>query len=244
MRRTAIRRSPTTAARIFPCDPDAAGDIDPSSFAAAICFAACYAYSPSGEGPLCEQARALCARLKGADPRWLARFAVQVWWQRSARGQFAAVFRKPVVLVPVPGSGQSPRGPWVGERLACALERAGLAQAVWPVLRRRTAVRKSAFAPAGERPSVLEHYRSLAIERAWEEGGAQRPARLVLVDDVITRGRTLLAAAARLREAFPGCEIRAFALMRTLGRGETPWRNPDPCEGEVRWLRGDARRSP
>lgn len=68
--------------------------------------------------------------------------------------------------------------------------------------------------------------------------------RLTLVDDVITRGRTLLAAAGMLHEAFPGAEIRAFALVRTLGRGETLHRVLDPCEGEVRWAWGDARRIP
>jgi pyrimidine operon attenuation protein/uracil phosphoribosyltransferase len=68
--------------------------------------------------------------------------------------------------------------------------------------------------------------------------------RLTLVDDVITRGRTLLAAAARLQEAFPCAEISAFALVRTLSRNETLSRVLDPCEGEVRWIYGDARRSP
>ena len=68
--------------------------------------------------------------------------------------------------------------------------------------------------------------------------------RLTLVDDVITRGRTLLAAAGRLREAFPEAQVRAFALLRTLAPEESLRRILDPCEGEVRWLSGDARRRP
>lgn len=208
------------------------------------------------------------SRLKEADARWLARFAVQVWRESVANGHFAAFFAPDVVLVPVPASRPRERAPWVGERLAWCLRDLGLADTVWPCLRRRYPVRKSAFAAAGERPSLLEHYASFAVDLAETNpdstaGGRQTPLpdspargragrspgtrlapRLVLVDDVVTRGRTLLAAAARLREAFPGSEIRAFALMRTLGRGEVPWRNPDPCEGEVRWRLGDARRTP
>jgi phosphoribosylpyrophosphate synthetase len=68
--------------------------------------------------------------------------------------------------------------------------------------------------------------------------------RLTLVDDVVTRGRTLLAAAARLHEAFPVAEIRAFALLRTLAQHEELCRLLEPYEGEVRWIFGDARRTP
>ena len=146
-----------------------------------------------------------------------------------------------VVLVPVPGSAPAQGTDWVGERLAWCLREVGLAAEVWPVLRRRHAVRKSAFASAGERPSVLEHYASLAVERA---ASGEVGLKLTLVDDVITRGRTLLAAAGRLREAFPAAEVRAFALLRTLNRDETLLQVLDPCEGEVRWAAGDARRIP
>ena len=243
---------------------------DPEPFlVSSLSFASCYAYAPSGDRLLCQMAREMCARLKAADPRALASSAAQVWRENVANGHFAAVFGRDVVLVPVPESRPGASAHWVGERLAWCLRDMGLACAVWPCLRRRYPVRKSAFAAAGERPTVLEHYASFAVERAvassgelaswqwssspdspaqdlaWRRSrGAGSAPRLVLIDDVVTRGRTLLAAAARLRAAFPGREIRAFALMRTLERGELPWRNPDPCEGEVRWLRGDARRRP
>ncbi len=152
------------------------------------------------------------------------------------------------MLVPVPGSALPSNADWVGERLAWCLKELELAGRVWPVLRRCRAVRKSAFAPAGARPSVLEHYESFAIDEALDGGSAREAGgaglRLTLVDDVITRGRTVLGAAARLREAFPGAEVRAFALLRTLARGEPLCRILDPCEGEVRWIRADARRVP
>lgn len=38
-----------------------------------------------------------------------------------------------------------------------------------------------------------------------------------LVDDVVTKGSTLLAAASRLKETYPQAKVTAFALVRTLG---------------------------
>lgn len=183
----------------------------------------------------------------------MPRLVARVWLEAVGHGRFAATLDG-AVLVPVPGSAPAHGALWVGERLAWCLKEVGLAAQVRPVLRRRRAVRKSAFAPAGERPSVLEHYASFAVERSpfdslnWRGGrvwkGNGQPLRLTLVDDVITRGRTLLAAAGRLRAAFPSAEIRAFALVRTLAPGERLCQLLDPCEGEVRWVSGDARRVP
>ena len=70
------------------------------------------------------------------------------------------------------------------------------------------------------------------------------PENVVLIDDVVTKGRTLLAAATRLHEAFPGAQIRAFALLRTMGLIPGVQRLLDPCTGEIRWKAGDAHRSP
>ena len=217
-------------------------------------FASCFAYLPGGGGPVCEEGRLLCARVKAADTAWLPHLAARVWLETVGHGRFAMAFGAGVVLIPVPGSTPLQRANWVGERLAWCLKEVGLATQIWPVLRRQHAVRKSAFAAAGERPAVLEHYASFAVERFCDRapigpltlGGESRWSglQLTLVDDVITRGRTVLAAAARVQDAFPGAEIRAFALLRTLGPDETLHRILDPCEGEIRWASGDARRRP
>lgn len=247
-------------ARSFPDESEWSATRSEVAFAT-LQFASCFAYSPGGDGRVCEEGRLLCARLKAADEAWLPWLAARVWSQTVGCGRFAAAFGERVVLVPVPGSTPGQRGCWVGERLAWCLREIGLAAQVWPVLRRRRGVRKSAFAPAGERPSVLEHFESFAIESGRWDATPARGAdpgragcfvaepgecrlRLTLVDDVITRGRTLLGAAGRLREAFPGAQVQAFALLRTLARDEALRRILDPCEGEVRWIGRDARRMP
>jgi adenine/guanine phosphoribosyltransferase-like PRPP-binding protein len=83
------------------------------------------------------------------------------------------------------------------------------------------------------------HYESFFIERP-----AVPPETIVLIDDVVTKGRTLLAAASRVHEAFPGAQIRAFALVRTMGLIPGVAQLLDPCKGEIRWKAGDAYRTP
>jgi len=231
-------------ATISPHDSGYAGSLRIASLPA-LPFASCFAYLPGGSGNVCEQGRLLCAHLKAADRAWLPRLAAQVWLETAGHGRFAAAFGKHVVLVPVPGSSPPGGRSWVGERLAWCLRELGLAVAVHLLLQRAHAVRKSALAASGERPSVGEHYASFRVDPSgFVRRGTAAGMRLTLVDDVITRGRTLLAAAGRLREAFPAAEICAFALLRTLGPSEILCRVLDPCEGEVRWRSGDARRSP
>jgi phosphoribosylpyrophosphate synthetase len=120
-----------------------------------------------------------------------------------------------------------------------------LAGSVWTGVERRFPVRKSATALNADRPTVRQHYESFAVfMHSMSTRPPLEPVKLVLIDDVITKGRTILAAAARLHEAFPNADIRAFALIRTMGflaKIDDPC---DPCQGEVRWSAQDARREP
>ena len=201
----------------------------------ALSFASCYVYSPTGTSLICARSRLLRALLKEGDARFMVKYAVRVREEARLGGFFLAGD----VLVPVPRSGPKTGGTWVAAELAQALVQQGLGALIWPGLRRISAVPKSATSAHGARPSIESHYESFRMERP-----ARHPARVVLIDDVVTKGRTLLAAACRVREAVPGAEIRAFALLRTMG-GVTGLRHVlDPCRGEIRWVGGDARRSP
>jgi adenine/guanine phosphoribosyltransferase-like PRPP-binding protein len=204
-----------------------------------LSFCACYIYSPRGEALISEGSRLLRARLKAGDPEWLPKYAGHVCEQVIRQRQFPGLFGVDVILVPVPGSTPSATGSWAAERLAIALKGVGLARTVWAGLHRRFPVRKSATALTGERPTVQQHYDSFSVARS-----PTTPERIVLVDDVITKGRTLLAAAARLHDAFPNADIRAFALVRTMGFLSDVNRLLEPCQGIVRWAGGDARREP
>jgi hypothetical protein len=203
-------------------------------------FSACYVYSPRGLSPAAKGSRQLRERLKGCDARWLARYAMRVHEQAIGQRQYGGFFGPDVILVPVPRSVPSScDSSWAAGQLALALQQQGLAAAVWTGLQRHRAVRKSATAPCIARPTVAEHYDSFLVDSSLRV-----PGRILLVDDVVTRGRTLLAASMRMRERFPCAQLGAFALVRTLGLVPDIAQLVDPCKGSITWTGTDARREP
>jgi predicted amidophosphoribosyltransferase len=203
-------------------------------------FAAPFAYSPRGTSEIAQKSRRLRDLIKAGDPRLLERLAA-VAAEMVTADRFPEFFGPDVTLVPVPGS--APRreagGLWVAERIAVELRKAGLGGVVWPTLRRTVVVPKSAWAAPGERPTVAVHVGSLEMTDRVPPTG-----QLVLVDDVVTKGRTLLAAATVLADALPGVEIRAFAALRTMGLVPDIATYTDPVVGEIVWTGADADRRP
>ena len=181
----------------------------------------------------------MCMRVKNIDPLWVTHYAAFILQTSSNDARVSELFAPDVVLVPVPGSAPACEGRSSALHLARVLESLGLGMRVWPGLRRAYAVRKSATAPSAARPSVREHYESFAVALP-----ALPLPRILLIDDVITKGRTALAAAARLRTVLPDTDIRAFALIRTLGFADHLERLTAWCYGVVHWTGGDARRVP
>lgn len=204
-----------------------------------LLFGSCFAYAPHGEDYLALESRQLCARLKSADPASLVCFAIEVRRASRAGGVLDGLFGQDVALIPVPGSGTGRVRPWVAGCLAQLLRQCGLAVCVWPMLQRRYPVPRSASAAAGQRPDCRLHRVSFALDRLTPPA-----ARIVLVDDVITKGRTLMAAAACVREMLPQVPTEAFALLRTLQRGEPLTSVLQPCRGVIEWTGRDARRTP
>jgi predicted amidophosphoribosyltransferase len=205
-----------------------------------VFFGSCYIYSPRGAGPVCELSRRVCIQLKLGDPAWLATYARLVREEITRHEALRGLFGRETYFVPVPSSSPLSRtAVWAAARLATALHGVGLGKGVWLGLRRQHAVRKSATALSGDRPTVRQHYESLCVVDA-----RKALPHLLLIDDVVTRGRTILAAANRLHEALPNADIRAFALVRTMGLMPDVTHFLEPSQGVVRWAGGDARREP
>lgn len=202
-----------------------------------IRFASCYAYIP---GRVTPATSSLCSSVKNGNVRQLVSRAIRLDGDSPGASPFANFFPAAAMLVPVPGSKPSAGRATASGQLALALLEQGLGQGIWFGLRRVKAVRKSGTAPPGARPTVRNHYDTMAVDEIDGSGTSH----LVLIDDVVTRGRTLLAAALRLREVFPSADVRAFALLRTTGYSSDVGRSFLPCVGKIDWSGRDARRWP
>ncbi len=133
------------------------------------------------------------------------------------------------MLVPVPSSSKLQKdGLWVPQRIARELVKVGLGDIVDTLLERSRVLPKAVWSPARERPTAQQHYDSLGVTST-----GLAPARFVLIDDVITRGATMLGAASRLGAAFPNADIRCFAVMRSISEPLPFTGILDPVVGKV-----------
>lgn len=157
-----------------------------------------------------------------------------------ARRHHGDFFDGECIAVPVPGS--APRikdSLWVPLEICKALREKGLVTDVAECLVRTRPVRKSATAGRGSRCGPLDHFESIGFSSLLDFGDQ----RVILVDDVITRGATIAGCAARLLSAIPGVNASAFALERTMGLNN--FKEPlDPAHGEVTGTTYSCDRSP
>lgn len=89
---------------------------------------------------------------------------------------------------------------------------AGMASRVLPAVHRMKPVPKAAYSVASERPTLLTHYESMGLPKVVL---VDPPTDILVVDDVVTSGATLLAAVTLTREAYPAARVRAFGMART-----------------------------
>ena len=202
-----------------------------------LTFGSLLVYSPRGTSEISIHSREVVGAVKndGSGPRPPERmidFAVRRLSEELAGSPLAAHFPEGAALVPVPRSApqKDAKSLWVPLRIAERLVTVGIGGAVRPLLRRTSPVRKSAWSSPGKRPSLKDHVDSLGV--------AGRPlldslSEIVLVDDVLTKGTTLLAAASVLQKAYPASAIRAFALIRTMGLVPEVDRILSPCVGLI-----------
>jgi hypothetical protein len=85
------------------------------------------------------------------------------------------------------------------------------------------------YSRGGQRPDPDTHYESFQVDT---QAVLAAPALITVVDDVITRGSTLLAMFQRLTEAFPQAQIRCFAVVRTMSGVEVD-QIMSPVEGII-----------
>jgi hypothetical protein len=203
-------------------------------------FGSFLVYSPRGQSPMSRSSRVARDRVKNARLDDVRRI-VERLHEEFPTSSLNEVLGPDLALVPAPRSAPLvPGALWPAQRIADALVRHGFGSEVIPLVSRSTAVPKSAYASPGNRPMPHDHLASLHVEPTLA-----RPATITIVDDVITKGATLLAAASLLRAHYPESDVRAFAVLRTLGLQPDIDQIIAPVVGTVTltaW--GDAHREP
>jgi hypothetical protein len=153
-----------------------------------------------------------------------------------------AVLDPSCILVPVPRCSLQRTGSlWPAKNMVAAMLAVGIGSRMCTCLKRAKAVPKSAWAKPGERPTPKTHYESFEVE----EADLTETGRIVLVDDLITKGATIIAGASKIKDAFPNSEIAGFAMMRTVGYRTDFRALADPTIGTItvnKW--GNASREP
>jgi hypothetical protein len=206
-------------------------------------FGAFLAYSPNG--PANEEPHRSSQRLRRAikaDGIYLGAPAIDLAVRRlveEAPAEILSILHD-AVLVPAPRSAPFPEGLeiplrgtardflWVPRRICQKLVEARLAAGWAPILVRRFKVAKSAGAARGDRPLPAAHAESMAVVAQ-----ATAARRFVIVDDVVTRGATLLACASLLEQRYTGADISGFALLRTVSNPNEFSNILEPVTGSI-----------
>lgn len=197
-------------------------------------FGAFLAYSPHGADEAAIESQEWVRKLKGnwmvAAPRRAATsFVAQRLSARLAESGLDALLTSDTYLVPAPTSALSKPGSlWVPRAFAESMVSLRLGRAVVPCVQRVRAMRKAATSSSEQRPTAREHYESMRVTSLPFSDG-----NVVVVDDVVTRGATLLAAVSRVQELAPRATVRGFAVVRTISDPREFERMFAPCTGRI-----------
>jgi predicted amidophosphoribosyltransferase len=208
-------------------------------------FGALLTYTPRGNTPKSLQSKKNMIALKrdqfvNTPPILVSDWIAKRIQEKITELPFGHFFRPNTILVPVPKSSlMQPDTLWVPERIAKAMVAAGIGKQVDTCLIRTKPVAKAASCVSSERPTAKQHYDSITVQ-----GALSKPDEIVLIDDVVTRGATLIGSANRLADAFPECRIRAFVAMRTISNPNDFQTVYSPCIGTIDLREGETYRKP
>ena len=197
-------------------------------------FGALLTYTPRGDTQKALHSNDVMIFLKrdqfvGKPPILMSEFIAKNVKQELANLPFNHFFSPNTILVPAPKSSlMQPDTLWVPERIAKALVAEGIGRQVVPCLTRSKHVTKAASCRSSGRPTAEQHYDSLIVQ-----GALSKPEEIVIIDDIVTRGATLLGCANRLADAFPECKIKAFVAMRTISNSGEFQSVYLPCIGNI-----------
>jgi len=165
----------------------------------------------------------------GEQKEFASAFVARVVSERP--GLWPGFFGPRVALVPIPRSKLSvPNELWVPKKIAEALEARGMGR-VFDILERKMPVPTSHLSKTSERPSPEQHYESLSIKVDLLSLNGMDS--ITLVDDVITRGSTMLGSASLVHDKYPNVKIVGFAALRAISNPKEFVQVLDPTRGII-----------
>lgn len=187
----------------------------PPGLLSEVRFGAFLVYSPRGTSDISRKSREWRDSIKFDRPPGISK-TIGALRQAFDKTTLAEVLGPEVTLVPAPKSAPLVKGAlWPAARICQELIRQGLGKEILPCVRRVTAVPKSAFAAPGLRPTPQQHLDSMAAGPVLSE-----PSRVTVIDDIVTKGATLLAVASHVRQCFPNA--RSASLRAGTNDGARP----------------------
>jgi hypothetical protein len=190
-------------------------------------------YTPRPDSDIKKQSKNLMLCLKnegtiGNPPTFMSKFIASEIKKQMQKLPFKHFFNPHVHLVPVPKSSLMKRDSlWVPYKITNALSEMDLGKC-FNLLERIEKVPKAAFSKPEDRPKTIDHYRSIKVKTSINQ-----PKQILLVDDVVTSGSTLLGCASRLQQTFPESHIRGFAVVRTISKASDFQSITNPLIGKI-----------
>ena len=197
-------------------------------------FGSLLSYSPHGNSDYERKSKNATLLIKGDKffgnpPVLMSEYISQLIFKNIGTLPFAHFFDTEPILVPIPNSSlMKENSLWVPQRIATALHEKGYGMGVVDMLKRIRHLPKAATSLSENRPKAADHYASLEVQDILTI-----PKHILLIDDVVTRGATLLGAANKLNEKYPGVNILAFSAMRTISNPPDFQHVYDPRVGEI-----------
>jgi hypothetical protein len=178
-----------------------------------IDFATLLRYSARGTTIKGIKSIKICGRLKNGVPIISQKIAEIIKINYSLF--FNDFFGDNAFLVPMPRSAPLTKGAtWPAKIICQEFLSESLCADVGEILVRKHKVPKSSFQTGGHnRPDIQTHYDSFEIHPLLVPY-----KNIIVIDDVLTLGRTSTAAVMRLKEHFPNHNIKVFSLMRTRSK--------------------------
>nr|WP_314492245.1 phosphoribosyltransferase [uncultured Chryseobacterium sp.] len=166
------------------------------------------AYSPRGRSEIEISSRTVAGSCKNGDVSFSTRLS-----QRIKEADLSEYFANSA-LVPVPRSTPLIEGAVFPAKIICeTFVSNGLGDSVADCLKRKYAIPKSSGQFHAEtRNTVQAHQDSLVITPVL----ITEPT-IIIVDDILTLGRTSMASALELQKVYPDKKIKIFCAIRTRG---------------------------